>query len=158
MAICSSQTYKDGMQVSVHTRVPYGHNGHRRHRRHRASSRLRPVHRTADTASKPPLPASRHCHFESKADWDGPKIVVPQTPDLLLSEEVSYLKQHQALLEDVWDAWEDPGAGPTSVTAPMTMAQLQQQMEARLLTREWIYDGVVAGSIAAVAVIGLCLW
>jgi hypothetical protein len=83
---------------------------------------------------------------------------VPQTPDLLLSEEVSYLKQHQALLQDVWDAWEDPKDGPTSVTAPMTMAQFQKQMEARLLTRKWVCGGVVAGSIAAVAVIRLCLW
>jgi hypothetical protein len=67
------------------------------------------------------------------------------------------LKQDQALLEGVWDAWEDPGDGTTSVTAPMTMAQLQQQVEARLLTRKWICGGVVAGSIAATAVIRLRL-
>jgi hypothetical protein len=68
------------------------------------------------------------------------------------------LRQLQALPEDVQDAWEDPDDGATSVTDPMTMAQLQQQMEARLLTRKGICGGVVAGSIAAAAVIGLLLW
>jgi hypothetical protein len=99
------------------------------------------------------LPVSRQ--FESKADWDGPEIVVSQTPDLLLSEEVSYLKQHQALPEDIWDAWEDPGDGLASVTAPMKMSQLQQQMENRLRARKLICGGVFAGSISTVTVIGL---
>ena len=56
------------------------------------------------------LPAS--CQFESKANWDGPEVVVLQAPDLLLSKEVSYLKQHQALLEDVWDAWKTQETDP----------------------------------------------
>jgi hypothetical protein len=33
------------------------------------------------------LPARRQ--FESKANWDGPGVVQPKTPDLLLLEEVS---------------------------------------------------------------------
>jgi hypothetical protein len=40
----------------------------------------------------------------------------------------------------------------------MTMPQLQQQVEVRLLTRRWICSGIVAGSTAAATVIGLCLW
>jgi hypothetical protein len=102
------------------------------------------------------LPASSQ--FESKADWDGPEVVVPEAPDLFLPEEVLYVKQHQELLEDVWDAWEGSRDRPTAVTNPMTMPQLQQQVEARLLTRKWICSGVVAGSTTAATVIGLCLW
>jgi hypothetical protein len=88
------------------------------------------------------LPASRQ--FESKADWDGPGVVVPQAPDLLLPEEVSYEKKHHELLEDMWEAWGGSRDGPTTVTDPMTMPQLQQQVEARLLTWKWICSGVVA--------------
>jgi hypothetical protein len=80
------------------------------------------------------LPASRQ--FESRAEWSGPGVVVPQTPDLLLSGEVSYLRQHRALLEDIWDAREDTEGGPASITAPMTMFQLKQQLEARTLGRK----------------------
>jgi hypothetical protein len=73
------------------------------------------------------LPASRQ--YESKADWGGPEVIIPQMPDLLLPEEVSYVKQHQALLEDVWDAWEGPGEGePDPSTVPITMSQLQRQV------------------------------
>ncbi|PNF21982.1 hypothetical protein B7P43_G17813 [Cryptotermes secundus] len=93
------------------------------------------------------LPASHQ--FECKADWDGPGIVVPQAPALLLPEEVSYVKQHRELLEDVWDAREDSRKGPTAVTAPMTMPQLQQQVETKILPRKWICSGIVAGSTAA---------
>jgi hypothetical protein len=102
------------------------------------------------------LPASRH--DESKADWSGPEVIVPQIPDLLLPE-VKYVKQHQALLEDVWAAWEGPGEGePAPRTVPITMSQLQQQMEAKLLARKWSSIGAVAGSIAVIAVISMCLW
>jgi hypothetical protein len=102
------------------------------------------------------LPASRH--FKSKADWDGPGINVPQSPDLLIPEEVLYLQQYQALLKDIWDTWDDPTGGTNSDTAPRTMTLLQQQMETRLHVRRWIYGGIVTGSTAAAAIIGLCLW
>ncbi|PNF40358.1 hypothetical protein B7P43_G03254 [Cryptotermes secundus] len=102
------------------------------------------------------LPASRQ--FQSTADWDGPGIVAPQTPDLLHPEEVTYLKQHQGLLGDVWDVWEDPEDGSTPDTTPRTMTQLRQQVEARLLTQRWICSGIVTGSLAAATVLGLCLW
>jgi hypothetical protein len=62
------------------------------------------------------LPASRQ--FESKADWNGPGIIVPQAPDLLLPEEVSYANQHQAMLEGVSNIWEDPKGRSASITAP----------------------------------------
>ena len=102
------------------------------------------------------LPASSQ--FEYKADWSGTGIVVPQAPALLLPDEVSFVKQHQELLEDVWHAGEDSGDGPTAVAAPMTMPQLQQQVEARLLTRKWTCSTIVTGSTTTAAVIGLCLW
>lgn len=102
------------------------------------------------------LPASRR--FESKANWEGPEIVLPQTPDLLLPEEVTYLEQHQPLLEDVWNAEGSPGDGATLPAAPMTMTQLHHQMEARRMMRKWRCGGIVAGSMAAAAVICLCLW
>ncbi|PNF23742.1 hypothetical protein B7P43_G17246, partial [Cryptotermes secundus] len=102
------------------------------------------------------LPASRQ--FQSTADWDGPGIVASQAPDLLHPEEATYLKQHQGLLGDVWDAWEDPEDGSTPDTAPRTITQLRQQVEARLLTQRWICSGIVAGSTAAAAVLSLCLW
>ncbi|PNF34457.1 hypothetical protein B7P43_G11252 [Cryptotermes secundus] len=98
------------------------------------------------------LPANRQ--FESKADWESPGIMAPQAPALLLPAEVSYVKQHQELLE-VWDAWEDSRDGPTT---PMTILQLQQQVEARLRKQKWICSGIVAGSTSAATVLGLCLW
>jgi hypothetical protein len=101
-------------------------------------------------------PASRH--VKSKADWDGPGIIVPREPDLLIPEEVSYLKQHQALLKDIWDTWDDPRSGTGSDTAPRTMTLLQQQMETRFQARKWIYGGIVTGSTAAATIIGLYLW
>jgi hypothetical protein len=103
------------------------------------------------------LPASRQ--FESRAEWSGTEVVVPQTPDLLLPGEVSYFRQHRAILEDIWDAREDPEGRPISCTAPMTMFQLRQQMELRTRERKWIIGGAVVGSIVAAAIgTSLCLW
>jgi hypothetical protein len=149
MAICSSETYKGGMQVYKHTRVPYEHNGHRRHRRHPARRRLRPVQRAADTTSKPPL------RIQGRLGQPKDSCTAGDGPLQRRSRIRGSTRRYQRTCGDVW---EDPEDGPTSVTAPMTVAQLQQHMEARLLTRKWIRGGVVAGSIAAVTVIGLCLW
>jgi hypothetical protein len=103
------------------------------------------------------LPASSR--YESKADWSGLEVIVPQIPDLLHPKEVKYVKQHQALLEQVWAAWEGPGEGePDPSIVPRTMSRLQRQVETRLLARRWVYGGAVTGSIAAIAMISTCLW
>jgi hypothetical protein len=80
------------------------------------------------------LPASRQ--FESRAEWSGPEVVVPQIPDLLYPREVSYIREHQELLEDIWDDWQIPEEGPAPVIAPMTMSELRQQIEARTQGRK----------------------
>jgi hypothetical protein len=101
MAICSSETYKGGMQVCEHTTGPMHITGIE-------DTGVTPQEEGCDLfIGQLTLPVSRH--FESKADWDGPKIVAPQTPDLLLSEKVSYSRQHQALPEDVWGRMGGPG-------------------------------------------------
>jgi hypothetical protein len=103
------------------------------------------------------LPASRQ--FESRAEWSGPEVVVPQMPDLLHPREVSYIREHQDILEDIWDDWQIPEEGPVPVIAPMTMSELRQQMKARTQGRKWIVVGTVIGAIAVAAiVIGPCLW
>jgi hypothetical protein len=84
---------------------------------------------------------------------------VPQTPDLLLPGEVSYIRQHRAILEDIWDAREETEGGTVSSTAPLTMFQLRQQMEVRNRGRKWIIGGALVGSIVAAATgTSLCLW
>jgi hypothetical protein len=103
------------------------------------------------------LPASRQ--FESRAEWSGLGVFVPQAPDLLHPGEVSYFSQHQAILEDIWDTREDPEGGPVSSTTPMTMFQLRQQMETKTRERKLIIGGAVVFSIVAAAIgTNLCLW
>jgi hypothetical protein len=97
--------------------------------------------------------------FESRAEWSAPGVVVPPNPDLLLPGEVSYISQHRAILEDIWDAREDPESGPVSSTTPMTMFQLRQQMEAKTRETTWTIGGAVLSSIVAAAIgSSLCLW
>jgi hypothetical protein len=96
------------------------------------------------------VPASRQ--FQSRAEWSGPGVVVPQTLDLLLPGEVSYIRQHRAILEAIWDAREDPEGGTVSSTAPLTMFHLRQQMEVRTRRRKGIIGGAVVGSIVAAAI------
>ena len=98
------------------------------------------------------LPASRQ--FESTVNWDGPEVVVPQGPDLLLPGEITYLKRHQELFEDVWNMTEEP----TQTLEPLTLRQLQQQMETQLLKEKWVYGGIIAGSLGLAAAISICLW
>jgi hypothetical protein len=103
------------------------------------------------------LLASRQ--FESRAKWSGPEVVVPQIPDLLHPREVAYIREHQEVLEDIWDDWQIPEEGPAPVIAPMTMSELRQQMEGRTQRRKWIVLGAVIGAIAVAAIVfGQCLW
>jgi hypothetical protein len=101
------------------------------------------------------LPATRQ--FESRAEWGGPEVVIPQLPSLLPTREARYIREHQGMLVDIWDTWMDPRDEPD--TTPVTMFQLQQQIEARTREKKWRINGAIIGSTVVVTIIvGLCLW
>jgi hypothetical protein len=64
------------------------------------------------------------CQSESRAKWIGPKLVVPQIPDLLPEREVSCTRDNQTHLEDVWNAWserkEEPAVSTSMITVHLT--------------------------------------
>jgi hypothetical protein len=101
------------------------------------------------------LPATRQ--FESRAEWGRPEIVIPRLPDLLPTTETEYIREHQGMLVNIWDTWKDSQDDPDA--NPVTMFQLQQQLEARIQGRRWRINGVIIGSTVVVTiVVGLCLW
>jgi hypothetical protein len=101
------------------------------------------------------LPATRK--FESRAEWGGPEVIIPRLPSLLPTREADYIREHQGMLVDIWDAWMGPRDEPD--TTPVTMFQLRQQIEARTRGRKWRINRAIIGSTVVVTIIaGLCLW
>jgi hypothetical protein len=102
------------------------------------------------------LPASRQ--FESRAEWSGPELVVPQSPELLPTREVTYMSEHRDTIADIWKEWKDQEGGSDPIVTPMTISDLRRQIEARAGTTKWIIVIAVLGLITATTVIvSLCL-
>jgi hypothetical protein len=102
------------------------------------------------------LPASRQ--FESRTEWSGPELVVPQGPDLLPISEVTYVREHQKILADIWNEWEDETKRSNLIATPITMAELRRQVADRTGDSKWIIAVAVLGFITTTTImVSLCL-